>query len=67
MSNHVTTSMENGFMTKEVLYTMEQHVEQSKKDKIVSPMGDLIQTTFTIDGNQMSAIFQGLNQILFSN
>jgi hypothetical protein len=57
--------MESGFMTKVTLYTMEQHVEQSKKDKIVWPMEDLTQTTFTIDGNQMNAIFQGLNQTLF--
>ena len=46
---------------------MGQHVMRSGKVRIALSMEDLTQATYIGDGNQMSVIFQFLNQTLFLN
>lgn len=64
---HVTTLMADGSVTREALCTTVQAVPQSKRARTVSSMGGMTPATFTGDGNQVSAIFQGLSPTLFFN
>jgi hypothetical protein len=66
MRIHATIPMANGFVTIELLCIMEQHA-RSRKVKIASLMEDRTQATFIGDGNQVSVIFQILNQTHFLN